>query len=113
MLRTDTGTPNARSPSARKVHPMAHQPPTGLCTTCVHAPVCTYPHRTGQNVLHCAEFEGETLRSKASSATPRMTTSSDFAPTALPLGLCANCALYPGCQYPKAEGGVWQCEEYR
>ena len=114
MLRTDTGTPtNARSPSTRKERPLAHRPAAGLCTTCVHAPVCTYPRRTGHSVLHCEEFEGETLRSVAPPATPRVTQPSDSARAAPPLGLCANCDLYPDCVFPKAEGGVWQCDEYR
>ena len=27
-------------------------------------------------------------------------------------GLCANCANRQDCFLPKAEGGVWHCEEY-
>jgi hypothetical protein len=27
-------------------------------------------------------------------------------------GLCANCANRQDCLMPKAEGGVWHCEEY-
>jgi len=29
------------------------------------------------------------------------------------LGLCVNCEDRETCIYPKPEGGVWRCEEYR
>lgn len=115
MLQSDIATPTrAKSPSARKERPMAHhRVPAGLCQTCVHAPTCTYPRRDGQSVLHCGEFEGETARAAAPSATARVTPPSDATRAEPPLGLCSNCDLYADCQYPKAEGGVWQCGEYR
>ncbi len=28
-------------------------------------------------------------------------------------GLCANCEIRDTCTFPKAEGGIWHCEEYR
>jgi hypothetical protein len=90
-----------------------HRTPVGLCATCVHAPTCTYPRPSGQSVLCCGEFEGETMRSAAPAATSRVTQPAEFTRAVLPLGLCANCDLYAGCQYPRAEGGVWQCDEYR
>jgi hypothetical protein len=27
-------------------------------------------------------------------------------------GLCVSCDLRPDCTYPKAPGGVWNCDEY-
>jgi len=30
-----------------------------------------------------------------------------------PRGLCSYCEEYATCTYPKLEGGVWHCEEYR
>jgi hypothetical protein len=27
--------------------------------------------------------------------------------------LCLNCEVRESCKFPKAEGGVWHCEEYR
>jgi len=29
------------------------------------------------------------------------------------LGLCVNCEDRETCVYPKPDGGVWHCEEYR
>ncbi|OPY60262.1 MAG: hypothetical protein A4E57_04510 [Syntrophorhabdaceae bacterium PtaU1.Bin034] len=29
------------------------------------------------------------------------------------IGLCGDCAAYDTCPFPKYEGGVWRCEEYR
>lgn len=114
MLQTDNEAAQARRAPTREDHPMAGcGAPAGLCTSCVHAPMCTYPRRDGQSVLCCGEFEGETQRSVAPSATSRVTQPSDPTRAVLPLGLCANCGLYSGCDYPKSEGGVWQCDEYR
>ncbi len=28
-------------------------------------------------------------------------------------GLCSNCENSGSCNYPKPEGGVWHCEEYK
>jgi len=28
-------------------------------------------------------------------------------------GLCANCENLTVCSFPKHDGGVWHCEEYR
>jgi hypothetical protein len=75
--------------------------------------LCTYPRRNEQSVLHCAEFEGETLRSAARSPASPASRPPYTASETPPLGLCANCGLYADCRYPKAEGGVWQCDEYR
>jgi hypothetical protein len=30
-----------------------------------------------------------------------------------PAGLCPTCDFRSTCMYPKPEGGVWHCEEYR
>jgi len=29
------------------------------------------------------------------------------------MGLCKSCANRETCTFPKPEGGVWHCEEYR
>ena len=79
MLQTDIDeAAQARRASTRENRPMAGcGTPAGLCTTCMHAPMCTYPRRNGQSVLWCGEFEGETLRSVAPLATSRVTQPSD------------------------------------
>jgi hypothetical protein len=36
----------------------------------------------------------------------------DTTPVIKPVGLCLNCAHRTTCKLPRAEGGVWHCEEY-
>jgi hypothetical protein len=90
----------------------------GLCSSCAHAPDCTFPRFAGQAVIQCEEWgveiapretaeEQARVEPRAARATPRMV------PEPLARGLCATCEEYPTCDYAKSEGGVWHCEEYR
>ena len=95
----------------------------GLCLSCKNASACTYPRTPDQPVLQCEEFDGY-------SASPLKVVPKPFPSTAIPppsplisnseeensnrlRGLCTLCECRETCTYPKPEGGVWHCEEYR
>jgi len=89
----------------------------GLCSTCKNASFCTYPQDPDKPVFYCEEFEIEkpapirTARKEMPQATKSYVTkdkdSTEF------IGLCSNCDNRRTCSFPKPEGGVWHCEEYR
>jgi hypothetical protein len=94
------------------------QTATGLCTTCEGALTCTFPKYEGQPVIFCEEFEGfkrnghvEDVDVEAILAgvnvQPRSRKGKVYK------GLCSNCEIREACTFPKAEGGIWHCEEYR
>jgi hypothetical protein len=89
----------------------------GLCSTCKHAPTCTFPGDVQRPAFYCEEFEIEiapaTKTSEAS--TSLLTTSSIVAAedSAGLIGLCSDCESRQTCVFPKPEGGIWHCEEYQ
>jgi len=96
----------------------------GLCSCCKGASTCTYPRNPDRPVLQCEEFNGilpppskrRSLIRNVSFIPPRGLVG-EPAPRGLeflkPKGLCGNCEESATCTYPKLEGGVWHCEEYR
>jgi len=89
----------------------------GLCSTCKNAPDCTFPRDPHKPVLHCEEFDtGEpspmkTTRKDRSPPT-QLYAAKDTGSTKF-MGLCSNCEDRETCIFPKPEGGIWHCEEYR
>jgi hypothetical protein len=85
----------------------------GLCHTCNHAGVCTFPRREGQPVLSCDEFEGASNVAVPTAAVQRFDN-----PVAVVAdrqscpGLCGICARRETCTFPKPDGGVWHCDEF-
>jgi hypothetical protein len=63
----------------------------------------------------CEEFDGESLTPKKppapEPARDPVPGQSDLAGE--PRGLCRTCECKEICTYPKPEGGVWHCEEFR
>jgi hypothetical protein len=91
---------------------------SGLCADCQNAPKCTFPRIPGRPVRHCEEFKGnESAADRNYSCEGTFPLCSGFDSEAVDyrarLGLCANCANREACTFPKPEGGVWHCEEYR
>jgi len=91
---------------------------TGLCTTCVGADTCTFPKPAKQPKIFCEEFDGNLRNGHVQNpdveailahvnVRPRGKAARVFK------GLCANCEIRQTCTFPKAEGGIWHCEEYR
>jgi len=96
------------------------QEASGLCSCCNAFKTCTYTKDPQRPILQCEEFDGivpsplkmvpqgETLPGKGEK-TPnsRITDLNTYR------GLCSLCEDRLTCTYPKPEGGVWHCEEYR
>ena len=88
----------------------------GLCSTCKHSECGKFPRDPNKPVLYCEEFEIE----KTSSITPPGKEQPLVSgPTVIDedstkfIGLCSDCEGRQTCTFPKSEGGVWHCEEYR
>lgn len=85
----------------------------GLCTTCRHNNACALTLSSAP-VWSCAEFDdGSSVRQGVVAAAPVEQPPQASSQRALPRGLCANCANLSTCLLPKADGGVWHCEEYQ
>ena len=92
---------------------------SGLCATCVDTGTCTFPRRESEPVLFCEEFDGgeqntvgAPVEVVAPSATVRAQAMCKTEPSAKLRGLCGTCDKRATCMFPKAEGGVWHCEEF-
>ena len=86
---------------------------TGLCTTCVNNPSCTFPRNASVPVMQCLEFQGD-IRVDGRRANSGHSTSAPAPDPALrEPGLCSWCENRPTCTFPKSEGGVWSCEEFQ
>jgi len=92
----------------------------GLCSYCKSAPNCTFVRNPDRPVCECEEFDEsiyapvrvpnqKNVLLKNLSNSP--STSED--PFHLYKGLCSQCEERANCIYPKPEGGVWHCEEFR
>ncbi|MHC4558370.1 MAG: hypothetical protein ACYTFW_13505 [Planctomycetota bacterium] len=89
----------------------------GLCLNCKNASSCTFPRDPAKPAFYCEEFEIETTISimlpekeqllATGSAAAEGKGSAEF------IGLCSDCEGWQNCTFPKPEGGVWHCEEYR
>ena len=80
----------------------------GICLNCNHVPTCTHRARNRDVAIYeCEDYDGATvavIRPHAATAEP------DYGEFK---GLCMNCADREICRFPKPEGGVWHCHEYR
>jgi hypothetical protein len=89
----------------------------GLCSTCKHAPTCTFPADVQRPAFYCEEFEIEIAPAgkTAEDGTSQSTTSSIAAAedSSGLIGLCSDCESRQTCVFPKPEGGIWHCEEYQ
>jgi hypothetical protein len=91
----------------------------GLCSTCNNAPTCFHRARRGP-ALFCELFDGyappvEPARSEHAPPPPvdlSMARRAAEEGAAKYAGLCVNCEHRRTCGHPKAEGGVWHCENY-
>jgi len=87
----------------------------GLCATCNEAPHCAYARNATVPVLFCEMFDDgeseQTVKTERPPFSPRPT--GEEKPASQLKGLCVNCDHRHTCTFPKPEGGVWHCEEYR
>ena len=92
----------------------------GICATCVHVPGCVYIETPENPKMYCEQFESElepTLKTMDATGLKSVRTTLEEGSKAIKqakaLGLCVNCAYLETCVFPRPEGGVWHCEEYR
>lgn len=85
----------------------------GICVTCVYSPKCalTPVKRFSNGIQFCEEYE-TVHPAVANSSRGRLSKRFVQWYRSEILGLCSNCAHYPGCSFPKPEAGVWHCEDY-
>jgi len=91
---------------------------SGLCLSCRNALTCTFLRDPNEAVLQCDEFDGfESFLRKPKSFSQKSMMDFKSNPGKKDLygtkGLCSVCEDRKTCTYPKPEGGVWHCEEYR
>lgn len=90
----------------------------GLCELCNLRSTCSFPRSMEHPVTSCEEFDGGAVqagqRVAVSSATrlPLEVVSRASVTNPMARGLCTTCERFDTCQFPKPEGGVWQCEEF-
>jgi hypothetical protein len=88
----------------------------GLCSTCKHAPSCTFPRDPEKPAFYCEEFEIEIAPARTRAGEDTAQSSASFVgakESARLIGLCSDCEGRQTCVFPKPEGGVWHCEEYQ
>ncbi len=92
----------------------------GICSTCQNAPNCTLQNDPMRPVWYCEEFEGiepitlgSVNREVAPTPGPRGSPRDGVQGLRDLRGLCMNCENRETCTFPKPEGGVWHCDEYR
>jgi len=88
----------------------------GLCTTCETASTCAFPKYEGQPIIFCEEFDGYQRNGHVENPDVQAILAYvNVKPRAGKVlnGICSNCEINQSCVFPKAEGGIWHCEEYR
>lgn len=88
-----------------------------LCSTCMNVNDCAFLIGSSRPVLNCEEFETEAFvpaRTASKNLLPIVELSvSENGDSVRYAGLCIDCEDRNDCMFPKPEGGVWHCEEYR
>jgi hypothetical protein len=89
----------------------------GVCSACMHEMTCAHPRDLEHPPLECAEFEiavrpADPVDGSACTDGHEAAALGAELPAGIK-GLCVNCEERASCAYPKPEGGVWRCEEYR
>jgi len=90
----------------------------GLCMSCRNALTCTFLKNHNEAVLQCDEFDGfESFLRRPENFSHKSVMGLKSNPGKKGSdgckGLCSICENSRTCTYPKPEGGVWHCEEYR
>ena len=90
---------------------------SGLCAACKNETCCIYTRDPDKPVLNCEEFEMalrvDPPRRDDSFLENLLSSPATGEGPAKMMGLCSNCDDRETCIYPKPEGGVWHCEEYK
>ena len=88
-----------------------------LCSNCKNDSDCTFKKNRRKPSFYCEEFEVDMGFSTkiAGKEKPLSITSVDAEDVDSKnfTGLCSNCDNRKNCSFPKPEGGIWHCEEYK
>ncbi|MBW2263225.1 MAG: hypothetical protein JRG91_14745 [Deltaproteobacteria bacterium] len=85
-----------------------------LCPTCMHVDGCVLFSSGERPAWHCEEFASTGAPDRATAGpSTGATPMSAAAAQQKHLGLCVNCEDRETCTFPRPEGGVWRCNEYR
>jgi hypothetical protein len=88
-----------------------------LCSNCRNAADCTFQKDSQKPALYCEEFEIDISPSPKIAGKekplPAAQVDAEDKDSGKFIGLCSNCDNRRTCAFPKPEGGVWHCEEYR
>jgi len=76
----------------------------GLCISCKHAGTCVCLAQSLDPIWSCEEFDPSITMGASTLAVDK---------TGQPMGLCVNCERLPTCSLPRAEGGIWYCDDYK
>ena len=103
----------------RKAAPPSAVVYRGLCSTCDMASTCTFPRDPERPIMHCDEldsYQADTVTPeellRAEPARREAVAETKQKELGKYQGLCVNCENRETCTFPKAEGGVWHCDEY-
>lgn len=81
-----------------------------LCSTCKHVRTCSGRSTPDNPIFSCEAYEVYVPGSVENGS--ETASQGGDAPRKLN-GLCSNCEERETCLFPKSEGGVWHCDEYR
>ncbi len=88
-----------------------------LCSNCRNATDCTFQKDREKPTLYCEEFEIEISPFVKMPGKERPLPTAQFdvekEDSGKFTGLCTNCDSRQTCAFPRLEGGIWHCEEYR
>lgn len=100
-------TPNESLAYKTQTEP-AEKQYNGLCRNCMHNSTCTLKRHPEDAIVACEEYDYTMGINLKLHHTPQ----NEGAVGLHLLGLCMNCDSRTDCTLPKAEAGVWHCEEY-
>ena len=88
-----------------------------LCSSCKHASTCTFPKDPERPSFYCEEFEIEVAPKMQTAGgekqQPVTPDTGKFKGKTQFVGLCCDCENRHNCIFPKPDGGIWHCQEYR
>jgi hypothetical protein len=82
-----------------------------LCVTCNNSATCMYLKNKKSPIYECEEFDGYAV--PPTESMPFLSPKVEKAGNAEFKGLCVNCESRETCTFPKSEGGIWHCEDYK
>ncbi len=90
-------------------------PRQGICSNCNNEADCKYLENCDQPVFHCDQYDGYAPPpKKRGKVSGQRSQTKPVNEESFPYkGLCRDCENRKTCTFPKPEGGVWHCDEYR